>query len=51
MKKLFGIGIWTLIACLFITANAMAATEAEKQAAIDAGLVYLATTQLGTIAA
>ena len=51
MKKMNVMGVWAGLICLLIASSALAATEAEKQAAIDAGLVYLATTQLGTIAA
>ncbi len=42
MKKLF---LCVFLLCLLLPLNLMAASEAEKQAAIDAGLAYLATIQ------
>ena len=44
MKKLF---LCVLLLCLLLPLNLMAATEAEKQAAIDAGLSWLAGQQSG----
>ena len=45
MKKLLMIVLCVAIVGLLFPANSMAATEAEKQAAIDAGLAYLAAHQ------
>jgi len=42
MKKLF---LCVFLLCLLLPLNLLAATEAEKQAAIDAGLAYLASIQ------
>ena len=45
MKKKFLFAVALLMAGIWLVGVAGAATEADKRAAIDAGLAYLATTQ------
>jgi len=48
MKKKLAIFLSICFVTLFLAANSIAATEQEKQAAIDAGLAYLASTMSGS---